>query len=481
MDAKHGREPMSEPAAEKGKRFWRVYELRETGKPLRHELAVWVARGVRRKMRIPAEWSTRPETERERFARGAAIQMRELHRREASDRKSPEPSTSDAVTFDDFARLWTSGDLATRFPGHVRRKRTAEDDVQKLDVLKPWIGHVPLRDGVFTIEDAERALAKLSELKLAPATLRGYAQVIHRVCALAVYPAKLFSASPLPVGFLPDNGPPKAKSFVYPTEDAALLGWTAAPLERRMLYGVLGREGLRLGEALGLAWSDIDLERGTVSLDQNKTDDPRTWALGADVARALRLWRKLGRSGDSVFSLSRMGVDKRKLAGALRDDLEGAGVDRPALFAQSESRIALRVHDLRASFVTLALAAGRSEAWVTDRTGHRSSTMVAHYKRQVRTAAELELGWFSPLDEAIPELVKLRESETEPRDPVSERAAVSRECLAPPVSEAGEGDEPPDSQVVPTECTRRDLNPHTLRYRNLNPARLPIPPLVRGW
>ncbi len=27
-------------------------------------------------------------------------------------------------------------------------------------------------------------------------------------------------------------------------------------------------------------------------------------------------------------------------------------------------------------------------------------------------------------------------------------------------------------------CTRRDLNPHTLRYRNLNPARLPIPPLV---
>ena len=30
------------------------------------------------------------------------------------------------------------------------------------------------------------------------------------------------------------------------------------------------------------------------------------------------------------------------------------------------------------------------------------------------------------------------------------------------------------------ECTRRDLNPHTLRYRNLNPARLPIPPLVRA-
>lgn len=30
------------------------------------------------------------------------------------------------------------------------------------------------------------------------------------------------------------------------------------------------------------------------------------------------------------------------------------------------------------------------------------------------------------------------------------------------------------------ECTREDSNLHTLRYRNLNPARLPVPPLVRG-
>ena len=28
-------------------------------------------------------------------------------------------------------------------------------------------------------------------------------------------------------------------------------------------------------------------------------------------------------------------------------------------------------------------------------------------------------------------------------------------------------------------CERRDLNPHAFRHRNLNPARLPIPPLSR--
>ena len=37
----------------------------------------------------------------------------------------------------------------------------------------------------------------------------------------------------------------------------------------------------------------------------------------------------------------------------------------------------------------------------------------------------------------------------------------------------------PNSRVVPSQCTRRDLNPHALRRRNLNPLRLPIPPLVR--
>ena len=34
------------------------------------------------------------------------------------------------------------------------------------------------------------------------------------------------------------------------------------------------------------------------------------------------------------------------------------------------------------------------------------------------------------------------------------------------------------TMTISTQCTRRDLNPHALRRRNLNPVRLPIPPLV---
>jgi hypothetical protein len=62
------------------------------------------------------------------------------------------------------------------------------------------------------------------------------------------------------------------------------------------------------------------------------------------------------------------------------------------------------VHDLRGTFVTMALANGRSEAWISDRTGHRSSAMIAKYKRTARTFGELALGDLVSLVDGLPEL-----------------------------------------------------------------------------
>jgi integrase len=162
-----------------------------------------------------------------------------------------------------------------------------------------------------------------------------------------------------------------------------------------------------VSEALGLTWSDIDLDRGVVRLDVNKTDDPRSWVLGEDVRRAIAAWRKMRGSkvkrSPHVFPSALLG-HATDLAHLLREGLTLAGVKRPELTEPKPGRMLLRAHDLRGSFVTLALANGRTEAWVTDRTGHRSSQMIYLYKRASRTAAELGLGWFTPLDEAIPEL-----------------------------------------------------------------------------
>jgi hypothetical protein len=63
------------------------------------------------------------------------------------------------------------------------------------------------------------------------------------------------------------------------------------------------------------------------------------------------------------------------------------------------------VHDLRGTLETLSLANGKSESWISDRTGHRSSQMIARYKRTARTFTELDLGELDSLSEAIPELL----------------------------------------------------------------------------
>jgi hypothetical protein len=68
----------------------------------------------------------------------------------------------------------------------------------------------------------------------------------------------------------------------------------------------------------------------------------------------------------------------------------------------------IRIHDCRATFVTLSLAAGRTEAWVVARMGHRSSVMINRYRRAARMVEELGLGWLAPLDAAIPELAERR-------------------------------------------------------------------------
>ncbi|WP_438020714.1 tyrosine-type recombinase/integrase [Sorangium sp. So ce315] len=312
---------------------------------------------------------------------------------------------SPSITFQAFGELWTSGELARLFPDHVKAKRSVRDDVYRLDLhVYPVVGRVPLAS--FSLDDAQAVMRAMP--KRSASTRRHVAQLMRRLLAIAVFPARLIAAHPLPEGFLPKVGAAKAKGWIYPDEDARLMACVDAPLCWRVLYGFLDREGPRLSEAKRLTFADVDLERGVSMLDENKTDDPRAWALRPDVVRALRVWRHL--RGDPppeapVFvDESGKGLAVYHQAERFRRYLLAAKVDRAELFERSKTRQPIRVHDLRATFITLALANGRSETWVADRTGHKTSDMINRYRRAARTAVELGLGELLPLDEAIPEL-----------------------------------------------------------------------------
>jgi integrase len=309
--------------------------------------------------------------------------------------KAVEKAGLAALTFQQLGELWTSGELHRRHPDHVKLKGTAKSDAQRLGRLYKTIGSIPLR--AFTLPDAEAAMRALPA-DIEPATRRHYGQLMAKVLKLAVYPCKVIGQTPLPAGFLPKAGAKKAKANLYPVEDETLLGCTKVPLSFRLLYGFLAREGMRYGEAMRLTWADLDLGRGAVTLDINKSDDPRAWALSPGVAATLAASRP-DDSGDDALVFARAMSDRA--AELFREHLALAGLDRPELFRRSASRVPIRVHDLRGTFVTLALADGKSESWVADRTGHRSSQMINAYRRAARTAAELGLGSLKPLNEAL--------------------------------------------------------------------------------
>jgi integrase len=357
----------------------------------------------------------------------AAIVEGKIERIDPGEKKGPE-------TFETFATKWTKGELHTSYPDDIKEKTTQRTDALRLAKLYETIGGIPLAR--FTLQDAQRAMRALPE-GLSANTRRQYAQLIHRVLVMAVYPVCLIPHSPLPRGFLPKPGKEKAKALPWPSEDATGLACEAWPLAHRMFFGFLPREGMRTGEAAALTWGDLSLDVGAVRLDENKTDEPRAWALDPAVATALRLWkgmRKDTKKRDLVFKQpDGQPYNTDKLAALYREYLERACGARPEILKDGPNRMRARAHDMRGMFVTYSLANGRTESWVQDRTGHTTSIMVNRYRQSARTVAELGLGKLAPLVTAIPELAAAYERE---KDAAAERGGTPREESSPSVNVA---------------------------------------------
>jgi integrase len=233
----------------------------------------------------------------------------------------------------------------------------------------------------------------------------------------AVFPARLIASSPFPKGFLPKRDKRRAKACFYPDEDAQYLACREIPLVERVLAGLLIREGMRVEELAGAQVRDFDRVRGVFYLDQNKTDDPRCWDLANGSAQALRLYldyihpdprpdQPLLVHGDDVRT-SGQRLFSRARSDRFRKNVELAGLRRAQLWANGPERRHLVIHDLRGSFVTIHLALGKSENWISQRTGHRSSDQINKYRRDVDTMMAIHAGELTALHLAIPELAEL--------------------------------------------------------------------------
>jgi integrase len=310
-------------------------------------------------------------------------------------------------------RSWLSGELTRQFPHQVTlpTEDWRESVLQRMEkVIFPVLGRLPVRE--VTRERCDEVMRRLPIPKgkdeLQAGTMRQYAGLLMRVLNLAELCGHI-ERSPLPRGWLPRGGARKRFPILLKNEDLKLLQAERVPLLRRLFYGILHREGMRREEAARLTWADIDLENGTISLDENKTDHARWWNLDAGCVEALKLWRaEQGDAGDADLVFSQQGVplSMDHCAERLRADMVKAGIDRPDLYSSGGLKQPFNVHSFRRSMVTRNLAMGASEDFVRRRTGHTSSELL-RYRQEAKELAQGGAAELHPLALAIPELTRL--------------------------------------------------------------------------
>lgn len=321
------------------------------------------------------------------------------------------------ISFEQWARRWTSGELSREHPDHVATKDWSDDISRLKKYIVPQIGPVPIH--AITVAHGDLVMKKCPLENVA--SRRHVAQVLHRVMALAVYPGKLIAANPFPREWMPKLRLSKRRRFfcLWPREDLALMRCARVPLVARLFFGILAREGMREAELLDSTWEQWNLAEGAFTTRRTKTDDPRMWIARPDVVRVLRWWQEQRPRSKGPFSTLLGGpgagkargrkkagrivlkADATKLAALFRESLASAKVDRAELFTSTEHSGKIRVHDLRATFVTVSLAMEKPDTWIRDRTGHRTASMIDRYRREARQYAELKLGELAPLDKAL--------------------------------------------------------------------------------
>lgn len=327
------------------------------------------------------------------------------------------PSAAEArpSTFRAVADAWVTGKLTAEYPDSsllpTKTDKSRSEDRAIVETFYPAIGDVPV--AAITLDDIDRARRAIPR-ELHPNTRRRYVVKLRSVLRIAAGPLRLTATVP------EIDIPPRVASnlfgYLYPQEEALLLGCRAIPLIYRVLYGYLARNGCRVGESVQITWDHVDLETGDIHIDKRwtKTQRARRWVLDADVLEAFERWYEHQGRPDKkghVFPSTRGKghLHRDTIRNRLTDDLRAAGVTRKSILEGGDGADALRVHDLRASFVTLALRAGWPHKRIMARTGHETLGILGVYDRLVQDAEEHRLPpWFSHMARTLPEFAGAR-------------------------------------------------------------------------
>ena len=271
--------------------------------------------------------------------------------------------------------------------------------------ILPHLGPVALADLTTDMIQAhysrERDAGRRDGRPLSPRMVRYSHSILKQALAHAVR-AGVLAANPADAAVPPRAAPRPAGR--WSEAEAARFLEAAQNTTYAPLWLVALATGLRLGELLGLRWADVDLERGTLRVEQavapirglgttlqapKTAAGVRTLRIGRGVADALRAHRVRQREAqlaardwedhDYVFATRRgTAITASNLRRAYVALQAKAGVPR------------IRLHDLRHTNASTLVEAGVGLDTVSKRLGHADSRITQHlYVRGSREAEAL--------------------------------------------------------------------------------------------
>ena len=267
--------------------------------------------------------------------------------------------------------------------------------------IKPNIGSIPLNK-LTSLElqklykkllgngRVERIESKKQPKGLSAKTVRNINQIISSALNLAIE-QKLILANPANACALPKLEHREMKTL--PVEQLTSFLREAKESGVFEMYYIELATGLRRGELLGLKWSDIDLEHGSLRVQRQiaridgeiveaplKTKNAyRTLPLSADAIDVLKTQKKKCGNSQYVFPSPTGGpISPDSVLHMLHRVLKRAGLPK------------VRFHDLRHTFATLALQNGVDIKTVSGMLGHFSAGFTLDTYAHVTTSAQKE-------------------------------------------------------------------------------------------
>jgi len=340
------------------------------------------------------------------------------------------PSKAAQTTVRTLAKRWTSGELFEEYGpvNKLRPKASAKIDAWTLEkhafnVRTRGPKEVAFGDlliGDVSDDDCATVMASQPRDQASQTRTHTY-QRLRRLFDLAIYPCKLRPEGSNPVSryLRPEKDPEKLYCYLYPAEVLALLDAESIPIGRRVLYAIAFYTGLRKSSIYPLRWSGIDFTHGTITAywmkgrarlgrgrapkDAPVAGRPVIFHADPSLMAVLKVWYEFcGRPDKAEAVVRDVGFERsHDEAQVLRADLGAVGVDREVLFSDAPNVEPLRFHDTRATFVTWAKRAGKTDAWISERTGHLTRQMIDRYTRAAQTLADLNYEPFPTMDELV--------------------------------------------------------------------------------